>query len=98
MYKRQTKEILEAAKAWAPELLNWKGEFEVLSEQVGLRPGRKGGARVEIEELEAGELVVCHAYGHAGAGYQNSIGSAQKVVRLLGEFFGESTKVAEAKL
>jgi D-amino-acid oxidase len=90
-----TREILEAAKEWAPELLNEKGEFKILSEQVGLRPGRKGGARVEIEALEGGEVVVCHAYGHAGAGYQNSIGSAKKVVRLLGEYFGERV---EAKL
>ena len=26
-----------------------------------------------------------HSYGHAGAGYQNSVGSARKVVRLVGE-------------
>jgi glycine/D-amino acid oxidase-like deaminating enzyme len=93
-----TKEILEAAKEWAPELLNEKGEFEVLSEQVGLRPGRKGGVRVEIETMEGGDFVVCHAYGHAGAGYQNSIGSAQKVVRLLGEFFSKGTREVESKL
>jgi D-amino-acid oxidase len=93
-----TREILEAAKNWAPELLNEKGEFEVLSEQVGLRPGRQGGARVEIEELEKGEFVVCHAYGHAGAGYQNSIGSAKKVVRLLGEYLEEAKGGTEAKL
>jgi D-amino-acid oxidase len=86
-----TEEILRRAKEWAPELLNDKGEFEVLSVQVGLRPGRKGGARVEIQKLEGG-AVVCHAYGHAGAGYQNSVGSANKVVRLLDEYFEEAKK------
>lgn len=81
-----TAEILSRAKEWAPELLKANGEFEVLSVQVGLRPGREGGVRVEIEDVEG--VVVCHAYGHAGAGYQNSVGSARKVVRLLRERLG----------
>lgn len=83
-----TEEILRRAKEWAPELLNKNGEFEVLSAQVGLRPGRKGGARVEIESLD--RVIVCHAYGHAGAGYQNSVGSANKVVKLLEKRFQET--------
>ena len=93
-----TTEILERAKEFAPELLGADGEFEVVSEQVGLRPARKGGARIEVEEVRlpgqtSGDgLVVCHAYGHAGAGYQNSIGSADKVVRLLSEYFASGTK------
>lgn len=79
---KTTDDILRRTREWAPELLNEKGEFDILSVQVGLRPARKGGVRVEVERL--GEYVVCHAYGHAGAGYQNSVGSANKVVRLLG--------------
>jgi D-amino-acid oxidase len=86
--EKTTEEILRRAKEWAPELLNEQGEFEVLSVQVGLRPGRKGGARVEIEKVDG--TVVCHAYGHAGAGYQNSVGSANKVVKLLEEYFQEA--------
>ena len=76
------------------ELLNKEGDFEVLSVQVGLRPGRKGGARVEIESLDG--LVVCHTYGHSGAGCQNSVGSANKVVQLLEKWFQE-TEVGENK-
>ena len=90
-----TEEILQRAKEWAPELLNKNGEFEVLSVQVGLRPARRGGVRVEIVNVEG--YIVCHAYGHAGAGYQNSVGSANKVVRLFDEWFnrteGEKEKV-----
>jgi D-amino-acid oxidase len=101
--KRTTKEILDGAKVWAPELLNEKGEFEIVSVQVGLRPGRKGGARVEIEEMRqpanAGDAyVVCHAYGHAGAGYQNSVGTAKKVVGLFEGYFGEAGSIESAKL
>ncbi|OCK80214.1 nucleotide-binding domain-containing protein, partial [Lepidopterella palustris CBS 459.81] len=82
---KTTEEILRRAKEWAPELLNKQAEFEILSVQVGLRPARKGGVRVEIEKV--GDFVICHAYGHAGAGYQNSVGSANKVVRLLEDWF-----------
>jgi D-amino-acid oxidase len=59
--------------------------------QCGLRPGRKGGPRVEQEVLDGGRVRVVHAYGHAGAGYQNSVGSARKVVGLV----GESVAIAE---
>ena len=51
----------------APELLGEKGEFEVLSAQCGLRPGREGGARVAKETVER-RFNVVHSYGHAGAG------------------------------
>jgi D-amino-acid oxidase len=82
-----SKRILERVKneGMGEELRTGEeGEFEIISEQVGLRPGRKGGPRVELEGKEkvAGTWVV-HAYGHAGAGYQNSVGSAEKVVKIL---------------
>jgi D-amino-acid oxidase len=93
---KTTRRILENAKKWAPELLNAKREFDVVSVQVGLRPGRMGGARVELEEL--GGFVVCHSYGHAGAGYQNSVGSARKVVKLLHKHFGIEGEHVAAKL
>ncbi|KAF2112641.1 FAD dependent oxidoreductase [Lophiotrema nucula] len=71
----------------------WKGlaadaELEIVSEQVGLRPGRSGGVRLEIEKVEVGDgkkVDVVHHYGHEGAGYQLSIGSAKKVLSLLQE-------------
>ncbi|KAI9776273.1 MAG: hypothetical protein M1835_005569 [Candelina submexicana] len=61
------KQILGNCKALAPELLDEKGEFEVVSQQVGFRPSRCGGARVEGEEVDGG-VVVVHCYGHAGGG------------------------------
>lgn len=72
-----TDKILRACKALAPELLDEKGEFEVVSVQVGLRPARKGGPRVEVEEVVGGKSgregdgkrwTVVHCYGHGGAG------------------------------
>jgi hypothetical protein len=82
-----TEEILRRNAWQVPELLTGSdGGFEVLSVQCGLRPGRKGGPRVENEVLLDGQgrsMRVVHAYGHAGAGYQNSVGSARKVVMLV---------------
>lgn len=83
-----TKRILARAKGLVPKLLDGKGEFEVVSVQVGRRPGRTGGPRVEAETFTYNnerDMKVVWTYGHAGAGYQNSVGSAAKVVRLLEE-------------
>ena len=64
-----TREILGRCRDLAPELVgkNRDGGFEVVSVQVGLRPARRGGARME-QEIVKGRKVV-HVYGHAGAGY-----------------------------
>ena len=62
-----TEAILKGCRALAPELLGENGEFEVLSVQCGLRPGREGGARVAKETVER-RFKVVHSYGHAGAG------------------------------
>lgn len=78
--------ILEVIKnvSLAEELRDEKGEFEVLSYQVGHRPGRKGGPRVETEGEEKIDMAwLVHSYGHSGSGYQNSVGSAEKVVKLI---------------
>jgi D-amino-acid oxidase len=83
--KELTKRILERAKGLVPQLLN-NGDFEIVSVQVGRRPGREGGPRVELETengLEGFDGKLVWAYGHSGAGYQNSVGSARKVVQLL---------------
>ncbi|KAH8748058.1 hypothetical protein BGZ57DRAFT_1010850 [Hyaloscypha finlandica] len=66
------------------ELRGQGGDFEVLSYQVGFRPGRAGGPRVEVEgKGKIDDIWVVHNYGHSGAGYQNSIGCAEEVLRLL---------------
>lgn len=48
----------------------------------GTRPQRRGGVRVERETRRQGSRIV-HAYGHGGAGWSLSIGSAQDTVRLV---------------
>lgn len=85
-----TKRILERCSWMVPELLTAKdGGFEVISVQCGLRPGRTGGPRVERECINGKRVV--HAYGHAGGGYQNSVGCARKVVKLVKESLDPNT-------
>lgn len=84
-----TRKILEVNSILAPELLTaTDGGFEVISVQCGFRPGREGGPRLERESV--GGRRVVHAYGHGGAGYQQSVGSARLVVRLVTESTGGS--------
>jgi glycine/D-amino acid oxidase-like deaminating enzyme len=81
--------IMERIKRWrlAEELRTGKGgDFEVVSSQVGLRPGRNGAPRVETEGKERVDGVwVVHSYGHAGAGYQSSVGCSEKVAKIVNE-------------
>jgi len=64
----------------APEL-GKPEDLKVLAHGVGLRPSRKGGARVERTVLDGAVLI--HNYGAGGAGYQASWGMAKTAVDLL---------------
>ncbi|KAI9735369.1 MAG: hypothetical protein M1818_006564 [Claussenomyces sp. TS43310] len=82
-----SRKLLELGKWLAPELLNEKGELEVVSEHVGLRPHRTGGVRVEVEKVKGlgdkEEVAVIHDYGHSHGGWIKSVGSAKKVLSLV---------------
>ncbi|KAH6712580.1 hypothetical protein BKA61DRAFT_486110 [Leptodontidium sp. MPI-SDFR-AT-0119] len=59
--------------------------FEIVRHQVGFRPGRRGGPRVEVEKGgRIGGIWVVHNYGHGGGGFQASVGCAERVVELVG--------------
>ncbi|WP_306215074.1 FAD-dependent oxidoreductase [Actinoplanes sp. RD1] len=68
--------IVARCVALVPELAG----APLLGERVGLRPGRHGGPRVEIEQRGGGRIV--HAYGHGGAGMTLSWGCADEVASL----------------
>lgn len=89
--------ILSRLTNLAPELrTSPDGNFEVISVQCGLRPGREGGARVELE-LIGGHHVV-HSYGHGAAVFQNSIGCAREVVRLVEGHSGWTRSAPRSRL
>jgi D-amino-acid oxidase len=70
--------------------------LDIVSHNVGLRPSRHGGPRVEAETI-AGVGLVIHNYGilvfcpkkltlgASGAGYQSSWGMAMKAADILEE-------------
>lgn len=80
--------MIARAKKYLPELVDPKlgneHEIDVYRHNVGLRPARKNGVRIERE----GRVI--HNYGIAGAGYQASYGLAQHVVRLVEEFLNKA--------
>jgi D-amino-acid oxidase len=63
--EKDTKWLIKEAELMAPELFE-SGKLEIMKVNVGLRPSRKGGARVELENV--GRDMVVHQYGHDGAG------------------------------
>ncbi|KAF9788342.1 D-amino-acid oxidase [Thelephora terrestris] len=82
-------EILKRSIALAPELAPpgiKNPTYEdliplVIEDGCGLRPGRKGGIRLERETVSG--IPVIHNYGHGGYGYQSSWGSAFVALKLL---------------
>ncbi|KAF8876924.1 D-aspartate oxidase [Infundibulicybe gibba] len=94
-----TQDILRRAIKLCPELSprrqrdpSWSPSAEDLNDIVienncGLRPGRKGGIRLERElvGLRGGQpkFPVVYNYGHSGYGYQSSWGSANVAASLL---------------
>jgi D-amino-acid oxidase len=71
--------------------------LRVIRHQVGLRPVRHGGPRVETGTLhDTGEFQgqtmrrVVHCYGAGGFGFQSSYGMANKAVGLVGEILSPS--------
>lgn len=84
--KELAEKIMQECSKLVPEIVpqgkTWR-EIEVISHNVGLRPAREGGVRVELEEIKGDHgkqgLTVVHSYGIGPAGYQASFGIAQEV-------------------
>lgn len=78
-------ELAEKMLTWAktlyPGVFPPDHEFEIIKHNVGLRPSRKGGVRIESEAV--GERLYVHGYGIGGWGYQASWGIGLKMRALL---------------
>ncbi|XP_014552911.1 hypothetical protein COCVIDRAFT_40963 [Bipolaris victoriae FI3] len=84
-------DILRRCCELCPEL-GKPEEVQVLAKNVGLRPSRKGGMRIETE-VGKWKVPVVHCYGHAGAGYQASWGSAERVLELVQKILAPGAKL-----
>ena len=83
--KALTQRIIERAIKYVPELIdptyqNNPKEIDIVRVNVGFRPFREGGARIEID---ADRPWLVHNYGAGGGGYQGSYGMAAEVVELV---------------
>lgn len=87
----ERKKLLENARRYFPEFLRdaengEETESEIVCDNVGFRPGRTGGVRVEREDVKVGNEVVSivHGYGAGGRGYEISWGVAGDLCELVG--------------
>ena len=73
---------MKRAVQLCPALTDGQGfeNLDVVRHNVGLRPFREGGARLETEKIDG--VWTIHNYGHSGYGYQSSYGCSQEVVKL----------------
>lgn len=67
-----------------PEFVDSVDKFEIVKDNVGRRPWREGGFRIEIEPLDNHKQIV-HGYGAGGRGYELSWGAAERISRLVAE-------------
>jgi D-amino-acid oxidase len=74
--------IADETVARAAAVMPAVAEAPVLGIEVGLRPGRPDGVRLEAEQV--GSITVIHDYGHDGNGVFWSWGCASDVVALCG--------------
>ncbi|EHY57422.1 hypothetical protein HRR83_002908 [Exophiala dermatitidis] len=94
--------IKQRCCALAPEL-GRPEDLQVISHNVGLRPSRKGGARLSLEKRKTHQgqaqkdRLVIHNYGASGAGYQSSWGMAAHAVNLLKKSESSSTSTSTVK-
>ncbi|RCK60582.1 D-amino-acid oxidase [Candida viswanathii] len=80
--KDMTERIIRRALKYAPELIDPSFKknplkIEIAQVNVGFRPFREDGARVELDKSKK---WLIHNYGAGGGGYQGSYGLAKKVV------------------
>lgn len=83
--KGLTQRIIQRALKYVPELVddNFQGNakhIDIIKVNVGLRPAREGGVRVEQDSQHE---WLYHNYGAGGGGYQGSFGFSAKIVKLI---------------
>lgn len=86
------KDLLAQAVRMFPDFVDSVQKFDVVRDNVGRRPFRKGGVRIELERLPDGYLVV-HGYGAGGRGYELSWGIAEDIADVVGQCVSNVAKL-----
>lgn len=74
--------LLKKARMLFPDLMFPDGSFDIVKTNVGFRPARYGGSRVDLEAVAQPGLKIVHAYGLGGMGYETSVGVALHALKL----------------
>lgn len=75
--------MLEQSVECFPDFVKRVEDFEVIMDNVGRRPFREGGLRIEVERINGDQKRIVHGYGAGGRGYELSWGAAEKIVELV---------------
>ena len=79
--------LLRNACKYFPEFVNDPREFDVVCDNVGRRPWRQGGVRLEFDDsrVRVGDrsTTLLHIYGAGGRGYELSWGIAEQAFGML---------------
>ncbi|KIX05828.1 uncharacterized protein Z518_03800 [Rhinocladiella mackenziei CBS 650.93] len=74
--------LLQKCVEMFPEFVDSVDKFEVIKDNVGRRPWREGGYRIETESISSNQRIV-HGYGAGGRGFELSWGAAESVLELV---------------
>lgn len=74
-------QMLTWAQTLYPGVFPANHKFEIIKHNVGLRPSRVGGPRVETESIDGRTII--HGYGIGGWGFQSSWGIGLRLTALL---------------
>lgn len=77
----ETRHLIQNAKERFPDLLIDGKNFDIRRINVGFRPARKGGVKVDKKIVRGTTIINC--YGFAGSGMEMSWGAAEKAIKLL---------------
>ncbi|KAG0201593.1 hypothetical protein BGX28_005647 [Mortierella sp. GBA30] len=86
MIERYPKILIPGSSAAYAANNDLLSKFDIVDQRVGFRPSRIGGVRVEVEHGRIGSgqhVLIAHNYGHGGAGYQSSWGTAYDTLKLI---------------
>ncbi len=84
--------LLEQSVECFPGFVKRVEDFDVIMDNVGRRPFREGGLRIEVEHVDGNRKRIVHGYGAGGRGYELSWGAAEKIVELVDQRGTEEAK------
>ncbi|RIB25778.1 hypothetical protein C2G38_2165123 [Gigaspora rosea] len=95
---KTAEDIIQRCVKLCPELTLGKEsqDLQIIRHNVGRRPYRKNGIRLEVEirkNAKNKDVIVCHNYGHNSYGYSSSWGSCLEAFKLIEKSIQRNVKL-----